>query len=62
MSHTHTQGPNALLDDTLAGETDKGLLGAIRDSVVQGFQWGAREGPLCDEPLRNVKFKVGRAW
>lgn len=51
-------GPNVLLDDTLAGETDKALLGAIRDSVVQGFQWGAREGPLCDEPMRNVKFKV----
>mmetsp|Transcript_22656 Transcript_22656/g.57692 ORF Transcript_22656/g.57692 Transcript_22656/m.57692 type:complete len:994 (-) Transcript_22656:539-3520(-) len=52
------QGPNALLDDSLAGETDKSLLAAIRDSVVQGFQWGAREGPLCDEPMRNVKFKV----
>jgi hypothetical protein len=26
---------------------------------TQGFQWGAREGPLCDEPMRNVKFKVG---
>lgn len=24
----------------------------------QGFQWGAREGPLCDEPIRNVKFKI----
>jgi U5 small nuclear ribonucleoprotein component len=24
----------------------------------QGFQWGAREGPLCDEPMRDVKFKV----
>ena len=22
------------------------------------FQWGAREGPLCDEPMRNVKFKI----
>mmetsp|Transcript_32249 Transcript_32249/g.84013 ORF Transcript_32249/g.84013 Transcript_32249/m.84013 type:complete len:1110 (+) Transcript_32249:169-3498(+) len=51
-------GANVLLDDTLAGETDKQLLSAIRDSVVQGFQWGAREGPLCDEPMRNVKFKV----
>jgi len=28
-------GPNVLLDDTLAGETDKSLLAAIRDSVVQ---------------------------
>ncbi len=25
---------------------------------VQGFQWGTREGPLCDEPIRNVKFKI----
>ncbi|XP_026450676.1 110 kDa U5 small nuclear ribonucleoprotein component CLO-like [Papaver somniferum] len=22
------------------------------------FQWGAREGPLCDEPIRNMKFKI----
>ena len=25
---------------------------------LQGFQWGSREGPLCDEPIRNVKFKI----
>ena len=25
---------------------------------MQGFQWGTREGPLCDEPIRNVKFKI----
>jgi U5 small nuclear ribonucleoprotein component len=25
---------------------------------IQGFQWGTREGPLCDEPIRNVKFKI----
>ena len=25
---------------------------------MQGFQWGAREGPLCDEPMRNCKFKI----
>lgn len=28
-------GPNVLLDDTLAGEVDKGLLQAVRDSIVQ---------------------------
>lgn len=27
-------------------------------SSLQGFQWGSREGPLCDEPIRNVKFKI----
>ncbi|KAL1152534.1 hypothetical protein V6Z11_A09G115000 [Gossypium hirsutum] len=52
------QGPNILLDDTLPTEVDKSLLGSVRDSIVQGFQWGAREGPLCDEPIRNVKFKI----
>lgn len=25
---------------------------------VSGFQWGTREGPLCEEPIRNVKFKI----
>ena len=29
------EGPNVLLDDTLSTDVDKGLLGAIRDSVVQ---------------------------
>ncbi|GAB4844211.1 hypothetical protein Ancab_037577 [Ancistrocladus abbreviatus] len=52
------QGPNILLDDTLPSEVDKNLLSAVKDSIVQGFQWGAREGPLCDEPIRNVKFKI----
>ncbi|KAJ1968987.1 hypothetical protein IWQ62_000910 [Dispira parvispora] len=52
------QGPNVLMDETLPSEVDKALLGSVRDSITQGFQWAAREGPLCDEPIRNVKFKV----
>eukprot|EP00850_Spirogloea_muscicola_P014123 SM000099S25229 [mRNA] locus=s99:314289:317660:- [translate_table: standard] len=52
------QGPNILLDDTLPSEVDKSLLNAVKDSIVAGFQWGAREGPLCDEPIRNVKVKI----
>eukprot|EP00889_Picochlorum_renovo_P004182 jgi/Picre1/31212/NNA_006566.t1 len=51
-------GPNIFLDDTLPSEVDKSLVNAIKSSVVQGFQWGAREGPLCDEPMRSVKFKL----
>ncbi|XP_001861849.2 116 kDa U5 small nuclear ribonucleoprotein component [Culex quinquefasciatus] len=51
-------GPNILVDDTLPFEVDKTLLGAVKDSIVQGFQWGTREGPLCEEPIRNVKFKI----
>ncbi len=52
------QGPNILMDDTLSSEVNKKLLGTVRESVVQGFKWGCREGPLCDEPIRNVKFKI----
>ena len=44
-----------------ADQQDKDALGAARDSIVQGFQWGVKEGPLCDEPLRNVKFKLTEA-
>jgi len=55
------QGPNLLLDDTLPGECDKKMLAAVRNSVTQGFQWACREGPLCDEPLRGVKFKLMHA-
>ena len=22
------------------------------------LQWGTREGPLCEEPIRNSKFKI----
>ncbi|XP_055679618.1 116 kDa U5 small nuclear ribonucleoprotein component [Lutzomyia longipalpis] len=51
-------GPNILVDDTLPSEVDKTLLGTVKDSIVQGFQWGTREGPLCEEPIRNVKFKI----
>ncbi|KAF9072709.1 u5 small nuclear ribonucleoprotein component [Rhodocollybia butyracea] len=51
-------GPNVLLDDTLPSQIDKKLLGTVKEHVKQGFQWGAREGPLCDEPMRNVKFRL----
>lgn len=51
-------GPNILLNETLPSEVDKTLLNSVRDHIKQGFQWGAREGPLCDEPMRNVKFRL----
>ncbi|KAH0544199.1 hypothetical protein FGG08_001644 [Glutinoglossum americanum] len=51
-------GPNILQDDTLPSEVDKKLLGTIRDTIRQGFSWGTREGPLCEEPIRNTKFKI----
>ncbi|OQR98149.1 U5 small nuclear ribonucleoprotein component [Achlya hypogyna] len=53
-----TTGPNVLIDDTLSSEVDKKALNSVKSSIVQGFQWGCREGPLCDEPIRASKFKI----
>ncbi|KAK2759075.1 hypothetical protein FQN54_003174 [Arachnomyces sp. PD_36] len=51
-------GPNILQDDTLPSQVDKKQLGTVRDAIRQGFSWGTREGPLCEEPIRNTKFKL----
>ncbi|GFF38292.1 116 kDa U5 small nuclear ribonucleoprotein component [Aspergillus udagawae] len=59
-------GPNILQDDTLPSQVDKKLLGNVRDSITQGFSWGTREGPLCEEhmktnleaAIRNAKFRL----
>ena len=44
-------GPNILLDDTLPSQVDKKMLVSVKEHIKQGFQWGAREGPLCDERM-----------
>ncbi|NXC91817.1 EF2 factor, partial [Cercotrichas coryphoeus] len=47
-------GPNILTDIT------KGVqyLNEIKDSVVAGFQWATKEGVLCEENMRAVRFDV----
>jgi elongation factor 2 len=49
-----TLGPNLLIDAT------KGVqyLNEIKDSVVAGFQWATKEGVLCDENVRGVRFNI----
>ena len=47
-----------LIDYTLAEETDKQRLNQVKPAIIQGFQWATREGPLCEEPIKNVKFKL----
>jgi len=49
-----TQGPNLLIDCT------KGVqyLNEIKDSVVAGFQWATKEGVLCDENVRAVRYNI----
>jgi elongation factor 2 len=29
-----------------------------RNSIVQGFVWACKNGPLCEQPLTNVKVKL----
>lgn len=47
-------GPNILVDCT------KGVqyLNEIKDSVVAGFQWATKEGVLCEENMRGVRFNI----
>jgi len=49
-----TNGPNIMVDCT------KGVqyLNEIKDSCVAGFQWASKEGVLCDENLRAVRFNL----
>ncbi|CAI8047296.1 Elongation factor 2 [Geodia barretti] len=47
-------GPNLLMD------VSKGVqyLNEIKDSVVAGFQWATKEGVLCEENVRGVRFNI----
>lgn len=49
-----TNGPNLLVDQTKAVQ----YLNEIKDSVVSGFQWASREGPVAEEPMRAVRFNI----
>ncbi|KAI9669440.1 MAG: hypothetical protein M1831_000477 [Alyxoria varia] len=51
-------GPNILQNDTLPSEVDAKQLRSVRESLRQGFSWATREGPLCEEPIRNTKFRI----
>ncbi|KAF1959044.1 P-loop containing nucleoside triphosphate hydrolase protein [Byssothecium circinans] len=51
-------GPNILQNDTLPSEVDTKTLRSVRDTIRQGFSWATREGPLCEEPIRNTKFRI----
>merc|ERR1712066_173639 len=47
-------GPNIVVD------VSKGVqyLNEIKDSVVAGFQWASKEGVLCDENMRGIRFNI----
>lgn len=47
-------GANLLVDQTKQVQ----YLYEIRDSVVAGFQWATRAGPIAEEPIRSVRFNL----
>jgi elongation factor 2 len=47
-------GPNIICDCTKAVQ----YLNEIKDSVVAGFQWASKEGVLCEENMRGVRFDI----
>jgi len=49
-----TTGPNVVVDMT------KGVayLNEIKDSVVAGFQWAAKEGVMSEENMRGIRFNL----
>jgi elongation factor 2 len=47
-------GPNVLIDQTKAVQ----YLNEIKDSMVAGFDWVVKEGVLCEENLRSVRFNI----
>lgn len=49
-----TTGANLLVDQTKAVQ----YLSEIKDSVVSGFQWASKEGPVAEEPMRSVRFNI----
>ena len=49
-----TTGANLLVDQTKAVQ----FLSEIKDSMVSGFQWATKEGPVAEEPMRSVRFNI----
>ncbi|EDW00586.1 eukaryotic translation elongation factor 2 [Drosophila grimshawi] len=47
-------GPNIIVDCTKSVQ----YLNEIKDSVVAGFQWAAKEGVLAEENLRGVRYDI----
>jgi elongation factor 2 len=47
-------GPNCIVDKTVGVQ----YMNEIRDHVTAGFQWATKEGALCQENMRGVKFSL----
>jgi len=49
-----TEGANLVVDETVAIQ----YLNEIKEHVNSAFQWTTKEGPLCEENMRGIKFAL----
>merc|ERR1719384_3043945 len=49
-----TEGANVVVDQTTAVQ----YLIEIKEHVNSAFQWTAKEGPLCEENMRGIRFNI----
>jgi len=49
-----TEGPNVVVDQTQGVQ----YMNEIKDHVNSGFQWASKEGPLCEENMRGIRFNI----
>jgi len=49
-----TDGPNVVVDTTQAVQ----YIIEIKEHVTSAFQWASKEGPLCDENMRSIRFNL----
>merc|ERR1712226_255196 len=49
-----TDGANVVVDKTVAVQ----YVNEIKEHVNSAFQWASKEGPLCEENMRGVRFNL----
>merc|ERR1711988_678826 len=49
-----TEGANVVVDHTVGVS----YLNEIKEHVNSAFQWTTKEGPLCEEPMRGIRFNL----
>merc|ERR1712048_474438 len=49
-----TSGANVVVDNTTAVQ----YMNEIKEHVASAFQWTTKEGPLCEENMRGIRFNL----
>jgi len=49
-----TEGPNLVVDKTVAVQ----YMNEIKEHVASAFQWATKEGPLCEENMRAIRYNI----